>query len=56
MTGKKYQGDTFEKLRKKYLDNCRQRGYPEELIQEVWRQVESFSGYSFCKAHSASLP
>jgi DNA-directed DNA polymerase III PolC len=55
MTGKKYQGDTFEKLRKKYLDNCRQRGYPEELIQEVWRQVESFSGYSFCKAHSASF-
>jgi DNA polymerase III alpha subunit len=22
---------------------------------EVWRQVESFSGYSFCKAHSASF-
>jgi DNA polymerase III alpha subunit len=21
----------------------------------VWRQIESFSGYSFCKAHSASF-
>src|SRR5690606_7403321 len=33
----------------------RARGYPDELIAEVWRQVESFSGYSFCKAHSASF-
>ena len=55
MSGKKYRGDTFENLKKKYFDNCRQRGYPEELIQEVWRQIESFSGYSFCKAHSASF-
>ncbi len=55
MSGKKSQGDTFERLRQKYFDNCRSRGYPEELIREVWRQIESFSGYSFCKAHSASF-
>lgn len=55
MTGKKYEGDTFEKLRKKYLVNCKARGYSDELTQEVWRQIESFSGYSFCKAHSASF-
>ncbi len=55
MTGKKYQGDTFQQLQQKYYDNCRARGYPEELIKEVWRQIESFSGYSFCKAHSASF-
>ena len=55
MSGKKDRGDTFANLRKKYFHNCRTRGYPEALIQEVWRQVESFSGYSFCKAHSASF-
>ncbi|MCR9288638.1 MAG: DNA polymerase III subunit alpha [Bacteroidetes bacterium] len=55
MTGKKYKGDTFKILQKKYFDNCKQRGYPDELIKEVWRQIESFSGYSFCKAHSASF-
>jgi len=55
MSGKKRRSDTFERLRQKYFDNCRARGYPEELIREVWRQVESFSGYSFCKAHSASF-
>lgn len=55
MTGKKKSGDTFERLKKKYFLNCRQRGYSDELTHEVWRMVESFSGYSFCKAHSASF-
>ena len=55
MTGKKYQGDTFERLKQKYFDNCRSRGYSDQLTKEVWRQIESFSGYSFCKAHSASF-
>ncbi len=54
MSGKKYKGDTFERLRNKYYTNCRKRGYSRALADEVWRQVESFSGYSFCKAHSAS--
>jgi DNA polymerase-3 subunit alpha len=54
MSGKKRQGDKFDNLKQKYFDNCRQRGYPGALAKEVWRQVESFAGYSFCKAHSAS--
>lgn len=55
MSGKKAKGDTLDRLRKKYWRNCRARGYDDRLIEEVWRQVESFSGYSFCKAHSASF-
>ena len=55
MTGKKAKSDTFERLQQKYFDNCKERGYPQELVDEVWRQIESFSGYSFCKAHSASF-
>ncbi|MCO6486010.1 MAG: DNA polymerase III subunit alpha [Saprospiraceae bacterium] len=54
MTGKKKSSAAFARLRQKYFDNCGARGYPEALTQEVWRQIESFSGYSFCKAHSAS--
>jgi DNA polymerase-3 subunit alpha len=54
MSGKKYKGDTFERLKNKYYVNCGKRGYSKALAGEVWRQVESFSGYSFCKAHSAS--
>jgi DNA polymerase-3 subunit alpha len=55
MTGKKKSSDTFRQLRDKYFHNCKQRGYSETLTHEVWRQIESFSGYSFCKAHSASF-
>jgi len=55
MTGKKKSSDTFSRLHDKYFRNCRERAYPDDLAREVWRQVESFSGYSFCKAHSASF-
>ncbi|MTB49981.1 DNA polymerase III subunit alpha [Lewinella sp. W8] len=55
MSGKKHDGDTFENLRKKFFDGAQVRGHSEKLAREVWRQVESFSGYSFCKAHSASF-
>jgi len=30
-------------------------GYPEDISQEIWRQMESFAGFSFNKAHSASF-
>ena len=55
MTGKKKNSDTFEQLKAKYFRNCKEKGYPDELALEVWRQIASFSGYSFCKAHSASF-
>ncbi len=55
MSGKKARGDTFERLQRQYFENCRARGHSEALAKEIWRQVESFSGYSFCKAHSASF-
>lgn len=55
MTGKRKNSDTFERLQRKYFKNCAERGYPESLTSEVWRQIASFSGYSFCKAHSASF-
>lgn len=55
MTGKKKSSDTFRNLMEKYFRNCKERGYSDELSKEVWRQIESFSGYSFCKAHSASF-
>lgn len=55
MTGKKYDATALQALRRKFFDNCRSRGYPDALTAEVWRQMESFGGYSFCKAHSASF-
>lgn len=54
MSGKKRKKGEFEEIVDKFFGNCRSRGYPEEVSREVWRQIESFAGYSFSKAHSAS--
>ncbi len=40
--------------RKRFVDGCRQRGIAEEVVKAVWDMFISFSGYSFCKPHSAS--
>lgn len=54
MSGKVRPGREMQKIMGRFFSNCRERGYPEEIISEVWRQIESFAGYSFSKAHSAS--
>ncbi|WP_373553043.1 DNA polymerase III subunit alpha [Haliscomenobacter sp.] len=55
MSGKRRNSETFEQLKGKFFNNSKDRGHPEDLAQEVWRQIESFAGYSFCKAHSAAF-
>jgi DNA polymerase-3 subunit alpha len=55
MSGKYRASNKFWHVKEKYLANCRELGHTEELAQEVWRQMESFAGYSFNKAHSASF-
>ncbi len=54
MSGKYRSKAAFQAIIDKFFDNCRRRGYSESLTSEVWRQIESFAGYSFSKAHSAS--
>lgn len=55
MSGK-YRGQKqFEDIRAKFFVNCKAEGYPDAISREVWRQIESFGGYSFSKAHSASF-
>ena len=54
MSGKHRSKKEFERIVKKFFSNCKKKGYPETLTREVWRQIESFAGYSFSKAHSAS--
>ena len=44
----------FQQVTQRFFGNCKAKGYPDTLVQELWRQIESFSGYSFSKAHSAS--
>lgn len=41
-------------VKEQFFLSCEQKGHPQKLSEEVYRQIESFAGYSFCKAHSAS--
>lgn len=54
MNHKSRRKDEMTELTKKFFDNCKSRGYSDKVTREVWRQIESFAGYSFSKAHSAS--
>ncbi|MBN1117795.1 MAG: DNA polymerase III subunit alpha [Bacteroidales bacterium] len=54
MAGKFRSRVEFARIQNKFFDNCLERGYGQELIAEVWRQISSFAGYAFSKAHSAS--
>jgi error-prone DNA polymerase len=55
MSGKYRSRKEFARIVDKFFSNCKEKGYPDELTKEVWRQIESFAGYSFSKAHSASF-
>ena len=54
MSGKYRSRKAFQTIVDKFFAHCQQRGYDKALTAEVWRQIESFAGYSFSKAHSAS--
>ena len=54
MSGKPRFKNEFEQIKNKFFTNCKNRGYRDEVASEVWRQIYSFAGYSFSKAHSAS--
>lgn len=54
MSGKYRSREEFQAVKDKFFSNCDGRGYPYDEVAEIWRQVESFAGYSFAKGHSAS--
>ncbi|MFT4568577.1 MAG: DNA-directed DNA polymerase III PolC [Saprospiraceae bacterium] len=54
MSGKYRSREEFQKVKEKFISNCRERGEPDKTIQEIWNQTESFAGYAFAKGHSAS--
>ncbi|RCH56868.1 DNA polymerase III subunit alpha [Mucilaginibacter hurinus] len=55
MSGKYRSKREFERLVERFHELALELGRPEAVIREVWRQVSSFAGYSFSKAHSASF-
>jgi len=54
MSGKFRSREEFQRVEDSFFKNCAKLGYERQVIDRVWYEIESFSGYSFSKGHSAS--
>lgn len=55
MSGKYRSSNRFNLIRDEFFASAIALGRDPEQVAEVWRQMVSFAGYSFNKAHSASF-
>jgi len=55
ISGKMRSHKSMKTLIDKFFISCRKKGYSEKTISKLWNQIESFAGYAFNKAHSASF-
>ncbi len=55
MSGKMRSHEAMKQIKDRFFQSCESKELTPEVSQELWRQIESFAGYSFCKAHSASF-
>lgn len=46
--------ETIKPVRDKFIKGAENNGVPEKSAQEIWKFLESFVGYGFNKAHSAT--
>jgi DNA polymerase III alpha subunit len=55
MSGKMRSHKAMQMIIDKFFVCCKAKGYTDDISQKLWKQIESFAGYAFCKAHSASF-
>jgi DNA polymerase-3 subunit alpha len=49
--GKKDRG-TLDKMKGKFIENCKTNGHDEVVAEKVWKDWEAFASYAFNKSHS----
>ncbi|MGZ5196338.1 MAG: helix-hairpin-helix domain-containing protein, partial [Kaistella sp.] len=54
MSGKERSIQKLNEVKNNFFASCKKQGHSEQMTTEAFRQIQSFAGYSFCKAHSAS--
>ncbi|MEK6781966.1 MAG: DNA polymerase III subunit alpha [Bacteroidota bacterium] len=54
MSGKYRSREEFQRVQDRFFEGCEERGYEPHVTERVWKEIESFAGYSFAKGHSAS--
>jgi DNA polymerase III alpha subunit len=55
MSGKMRSHQAMQLIVNRFFESCDKKEISRKISEELWRQIESFAGYSFCKAHSASF-
>ncbi|MBT8378690.1 MAG: hypothetical protein KJN64_05640 [Ignavibacteria bacterium] len=55
MSGKMRSHHAMQRIVDNFFASAKAKGLSDYQAKELWRQIESFAGYSFCKAHSASF-
>ena len=55
MSGKMRSHHAMQRIVDNFFASAKEKGLTDYQSKELWRQIESFAGYSFCKAHSASF-
>ena len=51
---KKHKKKKLRDFHERFVQGARERGVRDKVIEQVWRMMMGFDGYSFCKPHSAS--
>jgi len=54
MSWKFKQRNEFGRVKDNFFSNCKQKGYNDQLVADIWTQIESFGNFAFSKGHSAS--
>ncbi len=52
---KKRNWEAMDNYKEKFMSGAIENRVSKTVAFEIWRQIESFAGYAFCKAHSASF-
>lgn len=52
---KKRNWETMSNYKERFISGAIRNKVKKNVAEEIWRQIESFGGYAFCKAHSASF-
>lgn len=55
MSGKMRSPKAINQLEDRFMKSATLQGLSKYQAGELWRQIASFAGYAFCKAHSASF-
>jgi len=54
VVSKKHREKKLRDFYARFVQGARKRGVKLEVIEDVWKMMMGFDGYSFCKPHSAS--